>query len=102
MTDFDQLQTAWRQLLADYRKTARGPAVYVEFFRVSESIFDPARLVLEGEKDEIEEKRDGHGARGETASRAVFCAMLTAKLHPRRRARSPPPSSPTCDRGAAR
>ena len=57
MTTFDQLQTAWRTLVAEYKKSARGPATYVEFFRVSEGIFDPARLVMEGEIEEAEEKR---------------------------------------------
>jgi hypothetical protein len=57
ITTFDQLQAAWRTLTVEYKKAARGPATYPEFFRVSEGLFDPARLVMEGEMEEAEEKR---------------------------------------------
>jgi len=51
--------------MAEYKKQAKGPAAYTEFFRASESLFDPARLVMEVEIEEAEEKStlgEPHGA----------------------------------------
>lgn len=56
IASFEQLQSAWHSLMAEYKKQAKGPASYTEFFRASESLFDPARLVMEIEIEEAEEK----------------------------------------------